>query len=208
MTLENKLNYSESASVNVADTALIRSSEINVGPGAELTVKPRAIINECKIYILEGATVFIGENTRLDGIKARVRKPEASLKIGRKCIINAFSIIICDRSIEIGKYVLIAPGVFLTDSQVHSLDWRERREEIDELTLGKWPNLTAKTYKLKIGDDCWLGHSSQVLAPKGDSEELILGMGTIVGAGAIVKESFPEPFKTIAGVPAKFIRYV
>lgn len=208
LMLKNKLNYSASASVNVADNALIRNSEINVAPGAEFTVKPRAIINECKLYIQEGAIAVIGENTRLDGIRARVRKPEASLKIGRKCIINSSSIIICDRSIEIGDYVLIAPGVFLTDSQVHSLDWRERREEIDELNLGKWPDLTAKAFKLKIGDDCWLGCSSQVLAPKEGSSEIILGRGTIVGAGAIVKESFPKLFQVIAGVPAKFIRYI
>ncbi|NER36220.1 MAG: acyltransferase [Oscillatoria sp. SIO1A7] len=206
--LQTKLDYHPNATVDVADTALIRNSEITVASGAEFIVKPRAIIDQCKLYVLEGAILEIGEKTRLDGIKARVRKPRATLKIGNNCIINLNSLIICDCLIEIGNYVLIAQNVFLTDSQVHSLNWRERRKEIDQLNLGQWPDLNAKTSKLKIQNDCWLGRSSQVLKPKGDSEELILARGTIVGAGSIVNESSPEFFKTMAGVPAKFIRHV
>ena len=47
-----------------------------------------------------------------------------------------------------------------------------------------------------------------MLVPKRGVEEPILGCGTIVGAGAVVKESFSSSYQLIAGVPAKFIKFV
>ena len=123
--------YSSLADIDVANSARINNSEINVGPYAKLTVKSRAIIDECHIHVNTGGIVEIGNNVRLKGITLRVRRPNARFKIGNKSIINDRSLIINDRSIEIGNYVLIARNVFITDSQVHCVDWEERREEID-----------------------------------------------------------------------------
>lgn len=200
--------YSSLADIDVANSARINNSEINVGPYAKLTVKPRAIIDECHIYVKTGGIVEIGDRVRLEGITLKVRKPNARFKIGNKSIINKRSLIINDRSIEIGNYVLIARNVLITDSQIHSLDWKERREEIDQLMAGKPRSLNVRNCDLKISDDCWLGYGSQVLVPKRGSEELILGRGTIVAASAVVKESFKDGFQIIAGAPAKLIRYL
>lgn len=51
-----------------------------------------------------------------------------------------------------------------------------------------------------IGDYCWLGMSSSVLAG------VTLGPRTIVANGAVVTKSFPEGMCVLAGVPAKVIK--
>ena len=53
---------------------------------------------------------------------------------------------------------------------------------------------------IKIGDNCWLGTSSIILA------EVELGEHTIVAAGAIVTKSFPEGNQVLGGNPAKVIK--
>ena len=53
---------------------------------------------------------------------------------------------------------------------------------------------------IKIGDNCWLGASSIILA------EVQLGEHTIVAAGAIVTKSFPEGNQVLGGNPAKVLK--
>ena len=53
---------------------------------------------------------------------------------------------------------------------------------------------------IKIGDNCWLGTSSIILA------EVELGEHTIVAAGAIVTKSFPEGNQVLGGNPAKVLK--
>lgn len=51
-----------------------------------------------------------------------------------------------------------------------------------------------------IGDYCWLGMNSTILAG------VTLGPRTIVANGAVVTKSFPEGMCVLAGVPAKIIK--
>ena len=51
-----------------------------------------------------------------------------------------------------------------------------------------------------IGDYCWIGANSCILAG------VILGPRTIVGAGSVVTKSFPQGYVVIAGNPAKIIK--
>ena len=51
-----------------------------------------------------------------------------------------------------------------------------------------------------IGDRCWIGMNS-VLLPG-----VVLGEGTVVGAGAVVTKPFPRGHCVIAGNPARVIR--
>lgn len=51
-----------------------------------------------------------------------------------------------------------------------------------------------------IGKNCWIGMGAVILP------EVVLGDFTIVGAGSIVTQSFPDGYCVIAGNPAHIIR--
>lgn len=85
----------------------------------------------------------------------------------------------------IGDYVRFGPNVGILSS---NHDLYNRDEYI--------------TKPIKIGDYCWIGMNSLVLAG------VELGPSTIVGGGSIVTKSFPEGYCVIAGNPAKIIKYL
>lgn len=53
-----------------------------------------------------------------------------------------------------------------------------------------------------IGEKCWVGMNAVILPG------VILGNGTIVGAGSVVTKSFPDGSCVIAGNPARMLREV
>lgn len=56
------------------------------------------------------------------------------------------------------------------------------------------------TRPIKIGKNCWVGMNAVILP------EVELGDFTIVGANAVVTDSFPEGYCVIAGNPAKVVK--
>ena len=87
--------------------------------------------------------------------------------------------------IWIGNYVRFGPNVGILSSN-HNLYERDKYDR----------------KPIKIGDYCWIGMNSLVLAG------VELGPSTIVGGGSIVTKSFPEGYVVIAGNPAKIIKYL
>ena len=85
----------------------------------------------------------------------------------------------------IGNYVRFGPNVGILSSN-HDLYDRDK-------------NVSAP---VKIGDYCWIGMNSLVLAG------VELGPSTIVGGGSVVTKSFPNGYCVIAGNPAKIIKYL
>ncbi|MGA2084600.1 MAG: DapH/DapD/GlmU-related protein, partial [Terracidiphilus sp.] len=51
-----------------------------------------------------------------------------------------------------------------------------------------------------LGENCWIGMNAVILPG------VHLGARTVVGAGAIVRTSFPEGNCILAGVPAKKVK--
>lgn len=85
--------------------------------------------------------------------------------------------------IEIGENVWIGPGVKIISAN-HNID-----------------NLQTPVHDapIIIGDNCWIGANAVILPG------VVLGMSTVVGAGAIVTKSFPNG-GVIVGNPAKRIK--
>ena len=110
------------------------------------------------------------------------------IRIGSYCsILHDFQ---CNASVsvEIQDYVLIAPRVFITDSD-HVVD-----EAGEKTTLCN----EFRSAPVIIEHNCWLGVNSVVL--KG----VTIGHHAVVGANAVVTRDVP-PFSTVVGVPAKVV---
>lgn len=86
--------------------------------------------------------------------------------------------------IEIGQNVRLAPGVKLISA-------RPDPDDFDRLLPAP---------PIVVGDNCWLG-ANVILMPG-----VVLGDHTVVGAGSVVHDSFPQGNVLLAGVPARAIR--
>jgi acetyltransferase-like isoleucine patch superfamily enzyme len=91
-------------------------------------------------------------------------------------------------SVEVQDYVLIAPRVFITDSD-HVVD-----EAGERTTLCT----EFRSAPVVIEHDCWLGVNAVVL--KG----VRIGHHSVVGANAVVTQDVP-PFSTVVGAPARVV---
>lgn len=111
---------------------------------------------------------------------------DAKIYIGERTTVGFYTFIYASEGIEIGNDCLIAPFVYIVDSD-HSID--------PSLNINVQPNITAK---IKIEDDVWIATGAKIL--KG----VHIGKGAIIAAGAVVKEDVP-PYSIVGGIPAKII---
>jgi acetyltransferase-like isoleucine patch superfamily enzyme len=102
-------------------------------------------------------------------------------------------------SITIGKYVFIAGGVTIVDSDFHPLDPAMRlRDTIAISTVGnKLMRPAFDCLPVTIEDDVWIGFNATIL--KG----VTVGRGSIIEPGAVVSKSVP-PLSYVYGNPAVF----
>ena len=112
--------------------------------------------------------------------------------------------------IEIGDNVTIAWGGTVYDHDSHSLNYLDRRkdidDELDDIRNGRnfilhkdWSNVNSKP--IKICDDAWIGMNVTIL--KG----VTIGEGAIVGACSVVTKDVPA-WTVVAGNPAKVIKII
>ena len=86
--------------------------------------------------------------------------------------------------ISIGDYTNLGPNVGIISAN-HNLIDNSKYDDANPINIGAF---------------CWIGMNSVVLP------EVKLGDFTIVGAGAVVTQSFTEGYCVIAGNPAKIIK--
>lgn len=129
------------------------------------------------------------------------------ISIGNHSYIGGGSFI-CRTSIEIGDNVTIAWGGTIYDHDSHSLDYLERRKDIDDelndIRNGRnfiqnkdWSVVNSNP--IKICDDVWIGMNVIIL--KG----VTVGEGAIVGAGSVVTKDVPA-WTVVAGNPARVVK--
>jgi len=111
---------------------------------------------------------------------------EAMIRIGKNSTIGYYTFIFASEEIEIGNDCLIAPFVYIVDSD-HGIN----RDQL----INQQPNCTKP---INIGNDVWIATGAKIL--KG----VTIGDGAIVAAGAVVKDDVP-PYYIVGGIPAKII---
>ena len=90
--------------------------------------------------------------------------------------------------VEIGNRVLFGPSVSIFAS-THETEVQSRRD-ILEYAKG-----------VKIGDDCWIGGNTTILAG------VSIGTGCTIGAGSVVTRYIPD-FSVAIGIPARVVRKI
>lgn len=132
---------------------------------------------------------------------------EGLVSIGNHSYIGA-STFISRSSITVGDNVTIAWGCTIYDHDSHSLNYMDRRKDIDDelrdirngdnFILHKdWSNVNSAP--ITICDDAWIGMNCIIL--KG----VTIGEGAIVGAGSVVTKDVPA-WTVVAGNPARVVK--
>lgn len=134
---------------------------------------------------------------------------DGHISIGNHSYIGC-STFISHNSIEVGNNVTIAWGCTIYDHDSHSLNYLDRRKDLDDelndIRNGRnfiqnkdWSHVNSKP--IKICDDAWIGMNCIIL--KG----VTIGEGAIIGAGSVVTKDVPA-WTVVAGNPAKEIKRI
>lgn len=176
---------------NISDTVINRGIQIRLDNPLQdrkyLSIRGNSIVQGTFIFESQKGEVTIGEHTYIGGGQY-----------------------ICRSGIEIGNNVTIAWGGTVYDHDSHSLDYMERRKDIDDelcdIRNGKnfilhknWDVVNTKP--IRICDDAWIGMNVTIL--KG----VTIGEGAIVGACSVVTKDVPA-WTVVAGNPAKVVKHL
>ena len=145
---------------------------------------PIRLLGEGSIAI--GSDVWVGPGSWLQSLS-----PEAgvALSIGDGTSIAGNVVISAARSIRLGRKVLVARGVYISD-HIHRYD-DTSRPILDQGIERMEP--------VEIDDGAWLGENA-VICPG-----VRVGRGAVVGANSVVTEDVPD-FSLAVGAPARVVR--
>ncbi|MGV3629850.1 MAG: acyltransferase [Bacteroidota bacterium] len=131
--------------------------------------------------------IFIKPNVIVkEGARICSCNEKATIHIGENTTVGYHTFIFASHKISVGNNCLIAPFVYLVDSN-HQIA-REKRINLQ-------PNETAE---IMIGDDVWIASNVTIL--KG----VTIGKGAVIAANSVVNKSIPE-YEIWGGSPAKKI---
>ena len=147
----------------------------------DLLTRPRAI------HI--GRRVLIGKGARLEAVGGDQHEPTPQIEIGDHTSIQMYFHCGAASRVRIGREVLIASRVHITD--------HDHRTDDPQVTPRRSRELV--TRPVTIGDGAWLGEGCVIL--KG----VTIGSRAVIGANAVVTRDVPAR-AVVAGVPAKLIR--
>ncbi len=158
------------------------------GPGSCLAFPTGAVFGERWIHI--GRDTLVGPHVSISAgmVPGQTMVTDPVVRIGDRCMIGRGSHIVGHFEVDIGDDVHTGPYVYITD-QNHGY------ENPDEVVHVQWPS----DDPVRIGTGSWLGTGVVVLPGSR------LGRNVVVGAGAVVRGTFPDHC-VIAGVPARIVR--
>ena len=170
-----------------------------------------------KFFLVDSSKICVDKGSQVSWW--RLGAKGGQLDIGRDCIINCrvdfdstegyvsisdrsyigASHLVCYSRIEIAEDVIISWGVTIVDHNSHSVDWRNRKQDVARWMRGEKSYDDVATGAVYIGPKVWIGFGAVIL--KGVS----IGEGAIVGAMSVVTQDIPA-FTIVAGNPAKVVR--
>ncbi|MGA8372590.1 MAG: acyltransferase [Acidimicrobiales bacterium] len=158
------------------------------GTGSCLAFPLGAVFGQRWIHI--GHDTLVGPSVSLSAgmVPGQQMVSDPVVTIGDRCMIGRGSHIVGHFSVEVGDDVHTGPYVYITD-QNHGY------EDPDEVVHSQWPT----DVPVVIGDGSWLGTGVVVLPGTR------LGRNVVVGAGSVVRGTFPDHC-VIAGVPAQVVK--
>ena len=120
------------------------------------------------------------------------------IKIGNSTFINPNVIVVDDRfstdaKVKIGDRVAVSPGVIFISSSSPNNSMLSNNNYVRDRLI--------KTENIIVENDAWIG-AGAIIMPG-----VKIGMGSIVGAGAVVTKDVPD-MAIVAGVPARIIKKI
>lgn len=137
-------------------------------------------------YMEIGDQISIAYKAWLVAIKKNDIPPYFIIEDGTR--IGHFSVISCLRHVHIGKKVLIADKVFISDN-VHGYE---------DITLPIMDQPLVFKGKVYIGDNSWIGQNVCIIGAR-------IGKHCVIGANSVVTRDIPD-YCVAAGAPARVIR--
>lgn len=175
----------------------IRNGNIIVGKNSNISMLSVTISNPKKNV----PNVIIGDDCIING-SISIYNPDANITIGDRVFIGERTELFCYKGIVIESDIMLSWGITVIDTNAHSLNWEERKNDVTDWIKGEhlknWQVVESKEVLIK--SKSWIGFKSIIL--KG----VVIDNGTIVGSGSVVTKN-TEAFTIVAGNPAKFIKH-
>lgn len=181
-----------------ANDLLISKGIIKTGENCE--------ISNLKVYshLFNGQSpnVIIGNDCQILG-QIELQSKEATVIIGNRVYIGPNTKIFCRNKIEIEDDVLISWGCTLIDTNFHSLNFDDRKDDVIDGIKGwshlKWKGVVDKPTIIR--SKSWIGFNTII------NKGVIVEEGTVVACGSVLSGS-TEKYTVVGGNPAKFIKNV
>ena len=149
--------------------------------------------------------IAIGNENVLMG-KFVLETKTAKMSVGDNTFIGG-GLFVCAEEIKIGSDVMFSWGCTVIDTDAHSLDYTQRKDDVKlwkrglvENSAGKYKDWTkVNSKKIEIKDKAWIGFNVIIL--KG----VTVGEGAVVAAGSVVTKDV-SPFTLVGGNPAVEIK--
>ena len=187
------ITLKEKSILDIGDNSNLNNSTIQLING-RLKISANVVFNyhyterKNKIFI-ENGEIILRDNVKLTGVSFYSRF-NSYLDIGSFTGVSPQSEIFCHEKIIIGNNVLIAEDVCIYDTNTHSLETKERVEELQKsFPLGLWDSRKPITKPIFIGNNCWIGKGATILKGAVIEDECVIGLRTNVGAIKLKKGS-------------------
>lgn len=179
-----------------------RKKEISLD---EIFVDSHFINTSRLIGLYGGGTVEIGIDSLIGG-SLIIEAPSGMIFIGNNSFIGEGTSINSRASINIGNNVLIAANCILQDHDSHSINYQERKEDVNYAIKRLKGNADlkkdfskVKTNPIIVEDDVWISNGVTIL--KG----VKIGARSIIGTKSVVTKDVPQD-SFAAGNPATVIK--